>query len=51
MTDQPPADGPRDPARRSVREIVPELEFDDDPSSFAVVLDELADRHVMDDDR
>lgn len=42
--------GQGDDLHRQVIEIVPALPFDDDPSTFARVLRELADAHALDDE-
>lgn len=42
-------DAARVAARRQVLEIVEELPFDDDPSAFLRVLDELAEAHALED--
>lgn len=40
-----------DPTRPQVLELVPALPFEDDPSSFLRLLDELAETHGRDDER
>lgn len=37
-------------AERQVMDVVPLLPFEDEPSTFVVVLQELADAHALDDE-
>ena len=47
---RPSSSGESDALHQQVVEIVPALPFDDDPSTFARVLRELADAHALDDE-
>lgn len=47
---EPSPSGQQEAMHQQVVEIVPALPFDDDPSTFARVLRELADAHALDDE-
>lgn len=38
-------------AKRQVTDVVPVLPFEDEPATFVLVLQELADAHARDDER
>jgi len=47
---EPGPSGQQNAMHQQVVELVPALPFDDDPSTFARVLRELADAHALDDE-